>query len=118
MAEYKSFKCPNCGGIINPSKKVCEYCGTPFKIKEDNIVFDVKVENFNRECERLFLEYDLPLSAYTYIMTMPPHERIKIVQEQMVNEIAKAISDRVKIVEMFDPLGDAMKFRAELYVGV
>ena len=34
----KELKCPNCGGMINPASMVCEYCGSRFENKKENLI--------------------------------------------------------------------------------
>ena len=34
MSRMEQCKCPNCGAAINVARRICEYCGTTFKLDD------------------------------------------------------------------------------------
>lgn len=93
----KALRCDYCGGFINPTTYKCDYCGTQYKKPELEygqtkltlipVTAPVEVLCVSKEMD-YWMYRDMDKHGY-------PIE--KIVREEMAQEIAKNIADRMEI---------------------
>lgn len=53
MYEMKALKCTCCGGNINRATMTCEYCGTQYTLKDDNLL---RIETFTNPIKTIGAE--------------------------------------------------------------
>lgn len=81
----KSYKCENCGASVNPNTGVCEYCGSRYRIHDDNLI---RIET-----------YQNPIKTYMAEMLVPD-EYVIIdadgISEYAVDSLAHKLADAFK----------------------
>ena len=98
MDNVKPLKCPNCGGNINRSKMVCEYCGTQFKKDIDPNV--IRIETFHPQTE--VLRGTVMLSAEE-VYLIGKEDSAKMATEVLADKLAQAIAPFMEIHTQLDP---------------
>jgi len=89
----KPLNCPNCGGMVNESRRVCEYCGTKFKSDELDVgVF--RIEHFTSPTRILSMESRIPREMHDLApdMVIPYAKR----------EIAERLTEKLLQGELID----------------
>lgn len=98
MDNVKPLKCPNCGGNINRSKMICEYCGTQFKRDVDQNV--LRIETFNPKME--VLKGSVMLSE-DEVYHIGADESARMATEILASKLAQAIAPFMEIRYERDP---------------
>jgi len=94
----KPLNCPNCGGKVNASRMVCEYCGTQFDSSDMNMGV-LRVEHYTSPTRVLGVE------------TLIPNELHDIAPDQVINYAKREIAE--KLVENLLE-GNFIEFRSEM----
>lgn len=83
----KALECKNCGGRINPTTLVCEYCGTQYQRDFADVpVQRLVVESYRPEVKALMAQVEVSEFA---LRDIPP-ERIA---EFTIKDIARSLAD-------------------------
>ena len=98
MAKVEPLKCPNCGGNINRSKMMCEYCGTQFRRDIDTNV--LRIETFNPKME--VLKGTVMLSE-DEVYHLGADESARMATEILASKLAQAIAPFMEIHSERDP---------------
>lgn len=106
------YICSCCGGKIDKSTMKCDYCGTQYKMENDNVVIRVETfQNPTREliCSRSFDRRDLELfrNQEHAFDTMVSH---------MAMEFAKDLMPYMDMEYEFDPVNLRYSLHARLKV--
>lgn len=94
----EQLKCPNCGGNINRSRMICEYCGTQFKEDKDNILHFVRCEH---RIDVLGSRISIPASFF-HNYEFNSKEAAEYVTNYFASEFAKSMRPYLDMNTSFD----------------
>ena len=85
--ELKPMTCPNCGGTIDRTRLICEYCGTKFKSDSNEQILRLET-------------YSCPTRTFQ-VQTMIPNEylnpdNVSEMSEYAINNITRQLADSLK----------------------
>ena len=81
--DLKPMVCPNCGGAVNMSRLICEFCGTRFKDVDSNSDV-IKIETFTSPTRIMNVESRIPNE---FVALCPEH-----VLDKAKDEIAQRLA--------------------------
>ena len=96
--KLKPITCPNCGGRVDVTRLICEFCGTRFKA-DDSDFGVIKLETFTSPTRVLGIETRV---ANEFVATAP---------EQVLNYAKREIAEKLAIKLL---QGDLVEFRSEM----
>lgn len=114
MMKSEALRCDYCGGFVNPTTYKCDYCGTQYKKPELNVgQTRLKLIPVNVPTEVLCVAKEMDYWMYR---DMEKHDCPieKIVRDEMAQEIAKNIADRMEIYQDVMIENGKMRFSARL----
>lgn len=88
----EKLQCTNCGGAINPTTYVCEYCGTRYKRPNTPMMPTVMVET--PKCHTIAVESRVDPHM---VDVMGEEEASKYVLENMADQIAHSLAPFISI---------------------
>lgn len=89
--------CKNCGGHINRNIMKCEYCGTQYKIENDQFI---RVETFQNPVRVYQSEMFIHQDA---IDNIPGEDLADIAIKNLSSNLAEAIAPNMDIKTEYDP---------------
>lgn len=108
MTEHN---CPNCGAPIDLNKTKCAYCGTPYKVDQQNMV--LRVERY--ESPVIPLEFKSTVSN-EMIMCMNDAELGGYLRKTLARGLAEHVADAMQIETMPDPIHGCHVVRARVRI--
>ena len=112
--KAEALRCDYCGGFVNPTTYKCEYCGTQYKKPElEYGSTELKLIPVNVPTEVLCVSKEMDYWMYQD-MEKNGYPIEKIVREDMAQEIAKNIADRMELYQDVMIDNGKMRFAARL----
>ncbi len=112
--KEEALRCNYCGGFVNPTTYKCDYCGTQYKKPElEYGQTRLKLIPVTAPTEVLCVSKEMDYWMYRD-MEKRGYPIEKIVRDEMAQEIAKNIADRMELYQdvMIEP--GKMRFSARL----
>lgn len=91
--KLEPITCPNCGGRVNVTRLICEFCGTQFKAADSDFGV-IKLETFTSPTRVLGIETRIPNEMHEYA----PEQIIPYVKR----EIAERLADKLLQGELIE----------------
>jgi hypothetical protein len=107
----KKLICECCGGIIDPVKMVCEYCGTHYQRDVNDQV--IRIETFQNPVITLTANRIIDRDV---LYTLGPKKASELVLESMAKELANSLIPFMRVDSDFDPLYCEHKVRSTIKV--
>lgn len=89
----KEYRCPNCGAAVNPTTGKCDFCGSHFKIEEDNLI-------------KIVSDRNIPIRTYDISVNISDWDLAELgeeaVEEQIVKKLSRAILDNMEWYDSYD----------------
>lgn len=95
--KLQSLTCKNCGGTINRSTYICEYCGTAY---EDRSGIPYIIETQQKPCKVLRVKTEIPEEI---LRSLARDSVIDMTMSDIRSQLAKALEDCLKIEMSYDP---------------
>lgn len=114
MMKSEALRCNYCGGFVNPTTYKCDYCGTQYKKPELNVgQTRLTLIPVNVPTEVLCVAKEMDYWMYR---DMEKHDYPieKVIRDEMAQEIAKNIADRMEIYQDVMIENGKMRFSARL----
>ena len=89
--------CPNCGGSVNRSRMICEYCGTQFKCDENTQV--LRIESYTHPTRVFSAEAIIPEEMHA----LAPEAVIPYAKNELAEKMVNALLQ-----------GNMIEFRSEM----
>ncbi len=92
------YICSCCGGKINRITMTCEYCGTQYEEKHDNLI---RIETFRNPVVTLQNEFVFNNDLMDHLT---PQEISKLAMDKTVRELAECIAPYIEVQIENDPM--------------
>lgn len=106
--RMKPYICPQCGGQVNRTKMICEYCGTQFR-EEYN---EIRVVAYNPRVHTLGAN----VTVSKELVTLSPRETAELAIRRLSEEFASCIAQFMEVQTRDEPMTNEVLFRARLRV--
>ena len=90
------YKCPCCGGNVNTATMRCEYCGTMFEQRNNNLL---RIETYRNPVRTLRGAVVIPSHEVRYL---GPEETSKLAMSRLQSKMAEAIADVMSYTVEYD----------------
>ena len=111
--KRKPLICPQCGGVINPARNRCEYCGVYFEPINQLPNFEPEIHIVSTHAPtriyKAVATYDLDLIEY-----IGPEKVMDGAKENLAHEMSRKIVENMDIKIERDPYLNRVKFTAML----
>lgn len=108
--ELKALKCTCCCGRINRKTMKCEYCGTEYIIKDDNII---RIETFTNPIKDVEAQM---LVSRELVERVGGQELMEVCVKRLANELAEQFYDAMQVRGEHIPELDQYKIQARMKV--
>lgn len=95
--KLQNLTCNCCGGSINRSTYVCEYCGTAY---EDRSGIPYIIETRQKPCQVLTVRSEIPEEL---MRSMARDSVVDFTMSNIRSQLAKALEDYLRIETSYDP---------------
>lgn len=92
----KDYTCTHCGGQINPQTMKCEYCGTQYKIENDQIL---RIETFHNPVETFSAA---EVISREMILKLGPENASEYAMHHLASKLAECISTVMQVTTKYD----------------
>lgn len=106
----RELKCTNCGAPINPKTMRCEYCGTQYKIDNEQIV---RIETFQNPCKVYKSQMIIPDE---HVRAIGENEMSRIAIRQLSQNLADAIAENMELTYEHEPMSMAHRCTARVRI--
>lgn len=110
----KALECKNCGGRINPTTLVCEYCGTQYQRDFADVpVQRLVVESYRPEVKTL----GATVEVSDFMMRDVPREKIaEFSMKEITRSLAEALAPYIELETMYNPVSMTQIVRGRVRV--
>lgn len=109
-------KCPNCGAAINVARRICEYCGTTFKLDD---LLSGPTEPLKIVVQRpgvKVLGAVMQMDRYEMTMLQEGGDLDRYVRGRLAHIMAEKLMENMNIEYRHNPYLDSAEYRARLRV--
>ena len=104
------YICTHCGGHVSPHSMRCEYCGTQYKSRDDQII---RIETFHNPVETFTAAEEIPMEM---INQLGAEKAGEIAIKQLSHKFAECIAPMMKIETEHNPYMYSQRVRATIKV--
>ena len=91
------YVCDCCGAPIDRHSMKCSYCGTQYKLENNNLI---RIKTFHNPIQT----FAAKVAMDPYLLTeLGPKEASEVAMNQLVNELSKCIAPMMEVYSEFDP---------------
>ena len=92
----KDYRCTHCGGHISPTTMKCEYCGTQYKIENDQIL---RIETFHNPVETFSA---VEVVSKEMILKMGVENAGEYAMRHLASKLAECIPTAMQVTTEYD----------------
>jgi len=112
MTGYDAYRCPYCGGHVDPVSLKCSYCGTRY-YKNNNSDNLIRIETYQNPIRTYGASIELNKHEYDI---MGKEDASKMAIDMLSHKLADALAENMELDTEFDPSRMCQKISARVRI--